>query len=99
MCDRWRSFEAFFEDVGSTYRPGLSIERRDVDGHYEPSNVAWIEPRLQARNRRNSKLTIKDAREIRRLRAAGWTYKQLAIEFGQSTGNMHAIVAGTRWKE
>jgi hypothetical protein len=62
VCDRWRdSFAAFYEDVGP--RPGLgySIERRDVNGNYEPGNVYWATYKEQGRNKRNTiRVTIDD---------------------------------------
>lgn len=99
VCDRWLTFENFAEDVGPHPGKGQSIERIDVNGDYEPGNVTWIRTPLQARNRRNQKLTLETAREIRKLRAAGWTYKRLSDHFGQSTGNLHGIVQGSKWKE
>lgn len=36
------------------YRPGLTIERDDVDGNYWPGNVRWIPLARQARNKRNT---------------------------------------------
>jgi hypothetical protein len=33
-----------------------SIERLDVNGHYEPSNCCWLLLPLQARNKRNSRM-------------------------------------------
>lgn len=52
VCARWlESFENFFSDMG--FKPeGLTIERKNCDGDYEPSNCVWATWSQQNRNKR-----------------------------------------------
>lgn len=52
MCERWRnSFRNFLADMGEV-RPGLSLDRINNDGNYEPGNCRWATQAEQHANRR-----------------------------------------------
>lgn len=53
VCDQWLKFDNFLNDMGEC-PDGYSIERIDVNGHYEPSNCKWIPLHHQGKNRRKS---------------------------------------------
>lgn len=56
VCEEWQDFAQFREWAEvSGYRQGLTIDRRDNDRGYEPSNCHWTDRTAQNRNRRDNK--------------------------------------------
>jgi hypothetical protein len=55
ICEEWASVENFYKwAMENGYEDGLSIDRIDVYGNYEPSNCRWATQKIQANNRTNN---------------------------------------------
>lgn len=71
VCSRWLdSYSTFISDMGIRPSLGHTIDRIDVDGHYEPGNCRWATNEEQAANKRCS------------VRVNGRTVQEIAEELG-----------------
>ena len=52
VCDSWKSFENFYADMGDAN--GMTLDRIDVNGNYEPGNCKWSSMKEQGNNKRNN---------------------------------------------
>jgi hypothetical protein len=102
VCDRWQGrsgFANFLADVGQRPSSEHSIDRKDVNGNYEPEpgNVQWSTELEQARNKTTSKLTAESVAEIRRRLANGETGRAIARSVGVTDSMVCAIKNGRSW--
>lgn len=52
VCDRWKSFTAFLEDMGEA-PPGFTLDRIDGSKNYELGNCRWATRKTQRENQPN----------------------------------------------
>lgn len=65
VCDRWRKFENFLEDMGEKENKDMSIERINPFLGYSKDNCKWIPLSDQQKNKTNS--AIKSKQDLLRI--------------------------------
>lgn len=64
VCEEWRKFENFLNDMGEPESSTLSLDRIDVNGNYSKENCRWATATQQARNRRTTIYVSKGGEKI-----------------------------------
>jgi len=56
VCERWKSFENFFADLGLKPTKQHRLDRRENEDGYTPGNCHWVTP---AESNRNTRATLR----------------------------------------
>lgn len=92
ICEEWINIENFYKwSIENGWKPGLTIERRDVNGNYCPENCEWIPMSEQGWNTRQTvwveylgrKLSLPEACKI-----SGTSVKYATIYYRLKVNNM-----------
>jgi hypothetical protein len=81
VCTRWFLFDHFLSDMGFPPYSGMSLDRIDNDGNYEPSNCRWATSFEQNRNTRRNVYFLVDGNSL--------TLAELARESGVRADVLH----------
>lgn len=103
ICDRWMKFENFWGDMGPTWTEGLTIERSDVNGNYEPRNCHWATWSEQNSNKRSfarvsfrgQLYTIKALADAVGVNADNFRYR---LKSGRSVEEAIALCRSGKWR-
>ena len=91
VCEEWeKSFEAFRDwAIANGYRDDLTLDRKNVNGNYEPSNCRWATLKEQANNTRKSRyIEYKGERK---------TIRQWADETGINYQTLYSRITTKKW--
>jgi hypothetical protein len=98
ICDEWLDCATFASwAFANGWAPGLTIDRKNNDGNYEPSNCHWISKGRNSRKKSTTKLTYARAREIFNRATAGEPHSDLAAEFEVCDGTIWFIANQMTW--
>lgn len=91
VCDEWKNDYAAFRDWAllNGYEKGLSLDRIDVNGNYEPGNCRWADWHTQAINRTCS-MNYEINGEVKNL-------TDIAEEYGIKYGTLYQRVHVYKW--
>lgn len=60
VCEEWQTYEPFHKwAINAGYKEGLTIDRINNDGNYEPSNCRWVTIAEQQKNKTQRKAKSK----------------------------------------
>jgi hypothetical protein len=86
VCDEWETnFQQFYDDMITTWKKGLSIDRIDNNKGYSKYNCRWSTMTEQQNNRRDNKIITYDKKQ--------YTVAELARKFNINQSTLRQRIA------
>lgn len=99
VCEDWLKIIPFRDwAIASGWQENLTLDRKENDGNYEPSNCHWIPRPNNSRKKSTTKLTYSQACEIRVRAANGENKRTLSELFNVSHGTIWFVVYNWTWR-
>lgn len=93
VWEEWKPLKNFYLwATQSGFREGLSIDRINNDGDYNPENCRWISISLNSKNKSTTKISDQECFYIRKDFSEGKSLNYIAKEYGVCSGTIWFIV-------
>ncbi len=105
ICERWEDFELFASDMGPKPFSAAQLDRIDNNGDYTPTNCRWTTAKVNARNSRQTKLTVAQVSDIKAAlkQRAEQSVRSISRDLGNfynvAPGTIREIASGRSWTE
>lgn len=101
VCEEWRdNFESFYNwALKNGYKGGLTIDRRNNNGNYEPANCRFITKAENSRNKRGIKLNWDLVNEIRNIKLLipEISPKEIAVAYNVKSATIRGVLCRRSW--
>ena len=87
--NRLGTLDEFILKMGSEYKKGLTLERIDVNGHYEYDNIKWANWVEQGNNRRNTLYLDLNGERVK--------FNEKCIEMGLNSDTIRKRIFKYKW--
>ena len=100
ICQEWVNDYTKFRNwaLNNGYQEGLTIDRINNNGNYEPTNCQWLTSKENTRKRSSTKVSLEISNEIRSLYNSGYyTQKELGIKYSVDQQLISMIINNKIW--